>query len=239
MSRIFITGDTHGNGKDLAKLMPERFLNGNDLTKDDYVIIAGDFGMIWENYVDETEQENMKWFEKRPWTTLVVPGNHENYDRIFKMPISEMFGGKVRKYNDSVILLERGETYTIAGKTFWVMGGGLSIDKIYRTIGVSWWEREQPNRDELWNGINSLANINGKVDYIITHVAPQSALKEILGSFNFQYNKYKDNLSLYLETILNTNIVSYKHWFCGHYHDEIEVEDKKLTVLYNKIEELI
>jgi len=239
MSKVFVTGDTHGSERDLLKLTSRMFLNGNDLTKEDYVIIAGDFGFIWKSYSDGLENDYMKWFEDRPWTTLVIPGNHENYNRIFKLPVSKMFGGKVRVYNDSVILLERGEIYTIAEKTFWVMGGGLSIDKVYRTPEISWWEQEQPNYNELDNGINSLAKVKGKVDYIITHVAPESALKQILSEFDGVHPKYYDKLSYYLETILNEHIIDYNHWYCGHYHCDKEIKDKKLTVLYNIIREII
>lgn len=42
---IFVTGDIHG-GYDIWKLEPINFLEGNDLTKDDYLIICGDFGII-------------------------------------------------------------------------------------------------------------------------------------------------------------------------------------------------
>ena len=50
---IFITGDTHGE-IDIAKLNSKNFPQGNDLTKNDYVIILGDFGFIWKNEPDKT-----------------------------------------------------------------------------------------------------------------------------------------------------------------------------------------
>lgn len=46
MSRIFITGDTHGS-YDIQKLARKNFPEGKTLTKDDYVIICGDFGCVW------------------------------------------------------------------------------------------------------------------------------------------------------------------------------------------------
>ena len=41
MSKIFLTGDTHGI-VDVAKITPERWKEQKKLTKDDYLIIAGD-----------------------------------------------------------------------------------------------------------------------------------------------------------------------------------------------------
>ena len=40
---IFITGDTHG---DFSRLLPAAFHEQRDLTKEDYLIICGDFGGV-------------------------------------------------------------------------------------------------------------------------------------------------------------------------------------------------
>ena len=42
---IFITGDTHG---DFSRLQPAAFHEQRDLTKEDYLIICGDFGSLGE-----------------------------------------------------------------------------------------------------------------------------------------------------------------------------------------------
>ena len=72
---IYITGDTHGE-IDIGKLSSKNFPQGNSLTKDDYIIILGDFGFIWKNESDKTEEYWMKWFKNKPWTTLFIDGNH-------------------------------------------------------------------------------------------------------------------------------------------------------------------
>ena len=43
---IYVTGDTHGQ-IDISKLFPGSFPDGKILTRDDYMIICGDFGGIW------------------------------------------------------------------------------------------------------------------------------------------------------------------------------------------------
>ena len=43
------------------------------MTKDDYVIVLGDFG-IWDN--SKRENYNLDWLEDRPFTTLFISGNH-------------------------------------------------------------------------------------------------------------------------------------------------------------------
>lgn len=45
---FYITGDLHGE-YDIHKLSSKRFPMGNNLTRDDYLIICGDFGLVWNN----------------------------------------------------------------------------------------------------------------------------------------------------------------------------------------------
>ena len=45
---IFVTGDTHGE-HDIHKLNTIGFPEQKGLTRDDYVIICGDFGVVWND----------------------------------------------------------------------------------------------------------------------------------------------------------------------------------------------
>ena len=62
MSRIFITGDTHAD-YDWKKLMTKSFPVQKELTKDDYVIIAGDFGGVF--LLDRTDKYIQKNYNER------------------------------------------------------------------------------------------------------------------------------------------------------------------------------
>lgn len=52
------------------------------MTKDDYVIICGDFGGLW-TFEEESSREKdvLDWLNNKNFTTLFVDGNHENYTR--------------------------------------------------------------------------------------------------------------------------------------------------------------
>lgn len=241
MNRLFITGDLHGE-IDVGKLSSHNWKTGKELDKQDYLIIAGDFGFLWKNELDKTEEYWLSWFNRKPWTTLVVPGNHENYDRIFSMPITEMFGGKVRVYNDSVIFLERGELYTIAGRTFYTIGGGLSVDREWRTLGQSYWKQELLTHEETEYCIENLQTVHGEVEFIITHAAPRVWVDKVLGKISFsdiRYEKFNDPTSTFLEELLNVYIYKYKCWFFGHYHIDIDLYDEKAKGLYYDIVEIV
>ena len=123
---IYITGDYHRNFERFNKsIFPEQ----NEMTKDDYVIICGDFGGVWDKD-GESKQETMMldWLECKTFTTLFVDGNHENFDRLYGYPVEEWHGGKVHKIRPTVLHLMRGQIFTIEGKKFFTFGGASSHD---------------------------------------------------------------------------------------------------------------
>ena len=111
---IYITGDCHRNFERFdIDIFPEQ----KEMTKEDYVIICGDFGGIWDKDASgELETRLLDELEGKTFTTLFVDGNHENFDRLYSYPVEEWNGGKVHKIRPSVIHLMRGQVFTIAGK---------------------------------------------------------------------------------------------------------------------------
>ena len=235
MGRVFITGDTHGGqAYGARKISSKRWKDSKELTSDDFLIIAGDFGFIFD--VNEPSQEEIwwyKWFDEKPFTTLFIDGNHENFDRINALPYDYKFGGEVGVcIPDKLYHLKRGEVYTIAGMKFFTFGGGTSIDKYRRVPHVSWWPQENPSYKEYKNGLDKLERHNWEVDYVITHDCPVSTYNEMeLEKYDFGQTQLQE----YLEDIKSK--LSYKWWFFGHYHEDRNYNDK-LTVLYDTVKEV-
>lgn len=252
---IYITGDCHGNFKRFTKR--KRMGLPFELAKDDYVIICGDFGLLWNKNTEF--KYNVEWLSSLPFMILWVQGNHENYDMIAEYPVEPWNGGIVRHIvRDRIILLERGQVFNIGGKTFFTFGGASShdvqggiLDKNsptydadrrwavkndlpYRVRGYSWWEQELPTEAELQEGRDNLAKVEYCVDYVITHCLSgdmQDRLAQHYG--NRVYGR--DVLTDYFDELEIK--VRYKHWFCGHYHINLEL-DAKHTILYEDIVEL-
>ena len=233
-NRVFVTGDLHGcQNYDYRKLTTKLFPEQKELTKNDYVIIAGDFGLVFN--VNESNREEkywLNWLEEKNFTTLFVDGNHENFDRLKHFDEVEMFEGKVGKINDSVFHLKRGEVYTINDKKILTMGGATSTDKEYRLEYFSWWRQEEPNIDDYNNCLRNFTKHKRKVDYIITHEAPTRIYK----LFDFQRYHEPTQLQEFLDGVAET--VDFKHWYFGHYHEDCRMADK-FTVLYDTIKELV
>ena len=118
---IYITGDCHA---DFRRFNTDIFPEQNEMTKEDYVIICGDFGGVWDKDKESAREKWwLDWLEEKSYTTLFVDGNHENFDRLYDNPVEEWHGGKVHKIRSSVIHLMRGQVFEIDGKEIFTFGG--------------------------------------------------------------------------------------------------------------------
>jgi len=69
---IYITGDVHCP-HDVHKLTTKMWPEQKILTKNDYLIVCGDMGIVWDGSASDTYWQN--WFNKKPFTTLFIDGN--------------------------------------------------------------------------------------------------------------------------------------------------------------------
>lgn len=248
---IYVTGDCHG---DWRKFSTKSFPEQRKMTKDDYVIVCGDFG-LWH----DTNEERywLDWLNNKSFTTLFVGGNHENYDRLLnsdEFEEVEWNGGVVKKIRNTILYLENGYVFNINGKKFFVFGGAKSHDindgildldnyenhlefsreynrmvkerKAFRVNHLEWRKEEIPSKEDMNFAENTLSSNDNKVDYILTHCAPQTIVNKL-------FNMYEsDELTEWLDKInINTN---FGKWFFGHYHENLSYINKYF-LLYNNI----
>jgi hypothetical protein len=233
---IFICGDIHGE-HDIYKL-GSNYFDASDLTKDDYMIICGDFGLIWD-YRGETKEERywLDWLENKPWTTLFVDGNHENFDRLNNdYEIEEWNGGKVHRIGNSIYHLMRGEVFNLQGKLFFCMGGAPSHDIEYRTENKSWWRAEVPSQEERAKACETLDKYNWKVDYVITHDAPSDIAEMLLWNIR-DYSRGLNEYTNWLQYIAEN--LDFKRWFFGHYHMDRTFDDGKYNAMFYDVKWLM
>lgn len=248
---IYVTGDTHGQWAD--RFSVANFPEQKEMTRDDFVIVCGDFG-IWHD--NNHERYWLKWLEEKPFTLCFVDGNHENFDRLYsdEFEIVDFYSGKAHKIRENIYHLMRGYIFDICNKKVFAFGGASSHDirdgildrnnyssdanfkraikrwqkqgKIFRVNHLSWWKQEIPSQEEMDFGLKNLADNGNKVDFIITHCCPQT-----LASF-FSRGLYEsDNLTLYFNKIENSD---FKRWFFGHYHFNNDFPPN-FTALYEQI----
>ena len=250
----YITADIHGDP--FSRFNTENFYEQKEFSgnkEDNIVLQLGDCGIIW-NRDGETKEEKykLKWLENKPFTFVLLDGNHDNIPRLDSYPVKEWNGGLVNEIRPNVLRLKRGEVYEIEGKKFFVFGGGSSHDVsdgildiedpdwkakakalnkrnkyMYRVKGLDWWSEELPSEEEMQNGIDNLEKHAWKVDYILSHTPPASVIA-LLGHGLYE----QDILTRYLEEIRRKT--EYKRHYMGHMHINKALNDKDI-LLYEQI----
>lgn len=218
---IFITGDIHGSF-DIHKLSNSNFRGFDNLSRDDYMIICGDFGLVWDNSKDDLYWQ--KWLDEKPWTTLWIDGNHENFDLLEEYPVEEWHGGQIQKITDNIFHLRRGYVFEIDNKKIFAFGGAESHDKEYRKLGRSIWLEELPNEMELERGRKSLDAVDWNVDIVITHSLSTHIQKHIFRNMGYGCNILTDFFGEVDEKL------NYDMWFSGHYHRDYQYDNKHFLI---------
>lgn len=220
---IYITGDTHGEQNRLLYIEQETGIKAGDT-----LIICGDFGYLFLNntserlFLDDVERT-------RPYTIAFVDGNHENFPAIYEFPIEDWNGGKVHRIRKNIVHLMRGQVFTIEGKTFFSMGGAYSIDKYMRTEGYSWWSEELPCDAEYKEAVANLKKYDNKVDYVISHTAPQS----IIHWMGYVPDSHDQELTGFFAWIYHD--ISFKYWYFGHWHNDNIINDKARLLWFDVV----
>ncbi len=223
---IYDTGDIHANQyKWVEQIHPA-------LSSGDILIVNGDFGIGFWNGIYWSEETFFDWISEQEYTVLFVDGNHENFNKLNDYPVELWNGGKVHKIRHNLIHLMRGEVYNIDGISVFAFGGGYSIDKYRRQENVSWWRQEMPSEEEYKNAEKNLQKVDYQVDYIITHTAPSESVYYLSVMQRLAVNKNvveEQPLNTFLDHIRQQ--VTYKHWYFGHFHIDIELWRNQTAVL--------
>lgn len=248
---MILTGDLHASPEELQFLRPG-FLSTQFGPKceNTVIVILGDGGFLWHEdpYSDfggELISTLNNWLEELNSTLIVVPGNHENYKRIYslsKVHLKEKnYEGDFREISPRIKYTERFGEYVLEGKYCLVLGGARSLDKIYRHEG-EWFPEETFSYEEM----NLIINIikNNDYDYVLSHTCPDHIIHQIFDS------QYRDSNSEFFDRVMN--YISPKAWYFGHLHpekiqgewnfgnfDNLKINDTEFKCLYKKIQDCI
>jgi hypothetical protein len=222
---ILVSGDFHANSMNelhsiSARVLKKQFSSEYPGIK--YHIIAGDCGFLWPGSA-KRDRFNLSVLNRRPWPTLCLFGNHDNYEAIQACPKVDIgIGHEVYIALENVYFLPRGFIYDIDGLQILCLGGALSIDKAYRREHVSWW------KDEYWTAAEErecLERVQGKtVDFVISHTGPEEILGGMFGN-KIDSGKYTDQVAKFNNVLRGS--VNFGHWLFGHFHlDVIQYRDR-------------
>lgn len=226
---FYITGDTH---RDFRRLV--YFCFENNTTKDDIMIILGDAGI---NYYGEADKRLKETLAKLPITLFCIHGNHEKRPENIATYNEKKFKGGTVYYEEeypNILFAKDGEIYDFDGKKVLVIGGAYSVDKEYRILKkLGWWEDEQPSL-ETKEKILKILEEKIEVDIVLTHTCPYKYLPYEVFLPGIDQSKVDQSTEKFLDIVENK--LSYKKWYCGHYHTSKTID--KLVFMFEDIRKL-
>ncbi|MBE6828420.1 MAG: metallophosphoesterase [Ruminococcaceae bacterium] len=224
---VYFTGDIHGSPSKI-----KNFCKRYNLRKEDIVIILGDVGA---NYSGDFRDDHMKseLAALKP-TILCIHGNHEIRPRNIKgYRLVAWNGGMVWKQEryPNLLFAEDGEIYTINNINYLVIGGAYSVDKYYRlSKGYGWWDDEQPSEETKKRVEEQI--LNNHIDIVLSHTCPAKYTPTEAFLPMIDQSSVDRSTELWLNKIERS--LSYKAWYCGHWHIDKNVD--KLHFLFNSFD---
>lgn len=209
---IYFLSDLHG-GKDADAFW--RYVE--EAREEDILILLGDLELSFSD-TEENRRFTERFLSIRKRIAF-IDGNHENHPYLRSFPETVAYGAPVHRLSEHIVHLKRGNVYTVEGHTFFVMGGCKSSQKWYDSGLV--YEHEVPSEEELDLAWQSLGRVGNRVDYILTHKYPKAKDETVrhdpLDAFFYELERRVD----------------YRHWYYGHWHADMEI-DEKHTLVYQK-----
>jgi predicted phosphodiesterase len=202
---MILLGDIHGDFQTIVN-----FSRKNKSDDPKHLIQVGDFGAGFGiHFIDDMSYLNEQLRDANI-TLYVVRGNHDN---------PNFFNGEFEWSN--IKLLKDYTVMSIEGKRILFVGGAISIDRLQRIEGITWW------RDEVLNFNSELLETFEGIDVVVTHSAPNFVFPKSFNQLVMSFAAYDSNLledltyerellnQMYSILIKKNNI---KDWFYGHFH---------------------
>ncbi|MBC9934861.1 metallophosphoesterase [Chitinophaga qingshengii] len=230
---MIIIGDLHGGYPELLSRIKKFKL------EDTAFIQVGDWGLGFQPVADDlkTLSQIDTFMRDRGNQLYIIRGNHDN----------KWFWDNSHSFNLSNVKLVKDYTVLeINRQRVLFVGGGISIDRINRTTGKSYWPDEVVAYDET---LLTYACQDG-IDIVVSHIAPQEA-------WPYAYNPLVEHFivkemaagrdllaELENERQLMSNIyhqaaaAGCKTWYYGHYHESHTEEKDGITFRCVSIMEL-
>lgn len=206
MGRVLFTGDIHSNP--IERFSFKHHPELRTLKREDVMVVLGDGGLpfgIEAKWYDKNERArdryNIRWLAEKPWSTVLIAGNHDDRCAISRMPIVDAFGGRMRQMMfdgivyPNIFYVDCPGIYNINGRNCLIIPGAESRDiwnlldpddpdfetkrrtlnkdrKWYRIKNWTWWEDEAINID-VCEIVRKQQNWDNQYfDYILTHDSP-------------------------------------------------------------------
>lgn len=164
-----LAGDWHGDTQWAVAVIHR--LAGEGVTT---IYQLGDFGLFpgpsGRKYLDKVA----KACNESGVRLVVVPGNHDDYNRIATMHLdTEGWLKFPNPLYDNIFFAPRGHTWIESDYRFAALGGAGSVDRNLRVEGKSWWPGEEITQEDCNTLVKNVADRGwDRLDVLLTHEAP-------------------------------------------------------------------
>lgn len=224
--RLMLAGDSHGNTNYVRRLVHEAKTVGTQ-----HIVILGDFG-LWDHFVDGVRflDDINNYASRHDIQIIALGGNHDNWPRwnwyVENNPKSNNGFVYIRS---NVLLIPKVHTWKWANKTFFVAGGAVSVDKVWRQQAESgpkghgpetlFWPGEQLTDTEVGFIKNWRVKHTQPIDYLLTHDCSDKTPWK---------NRLKPDLDSQIHRQRIDRVLGYLRpgmHFHGHMHEQYEWEN--------------
>ena len=239
MAHVFLTGDRHGDYKDV-----EQFCLKWSTSKEDLLIVLGDNGV---NYWGPHKDKKLKnYLSALPISFFMIKGNHDQRPskKLYKVTASThpLVQGACYVEEDFPSLFFSpmyGQVKFLVNDEWinsFVIGGAYSADKWYRLAmqvqgysGYRWFYDEQLTNWEMKEA-KEMAEA-AKPDIILSHTCPFKYIPRDMFLSQIDQSTVDDTMEHWMDTVEET--VPYQKWYCGHWHTDRTVD--KMRFMYHDI----
>ena len=238
---VMALGDTHGKNMMVAPMLLSKYGLDNPNTSK-AIFHVGDFGIGFSSIIgDRTETENLNVRLKRYNVFMyVVRGNHDN--PAYFRPNNE-YSDSVQELSN-IVFVEDHSVVELNGIKVYCRGGAISIDRLIRTEGRSYWTDEVFTRATM----EEINEIPSDIDVIITHSRPdgvwpidKSNIKDwLLEDMQLDYDimKEAEDIKHLFDGIVSRSNKYIRHYY-GHFHSSSIEHFDNITHQCLSINELI
>lgn len=219
---ILLCGDTHDYRRTLSIIQRKSNIDNFD------ILFLGDGGegffgkeqdAIWlQRISNEAKKRNIIFY--------CIRGNHTNPD----------VWDRKYQFTNLILVPDYSEAIFPNNKTALIVGGGISIDRFYRKVGVDYWPNE----------ITHYQKINKQFDYLFSHDAPDNFNHSTQSLWNSPYKQLLlDDSKLFNDAKIQRNVIGQivedikcKIMYSGHFHNSIKEEKNGIKYKCLDIEEI-
>lgn len=237
MSRIFVTGDKHGDYNDIVE-----FTQKHQTTINDVMIVLGDHGTLYygrDNHRDR-DRKVKKLLASLPITFIMIRGNHDRRpegDLIFIQTKTHTGWFYIDNDYPNILYTDEFAHYGFGTHDAFVIGGAYSVDKWYRLEmydqgfhQYKWFADEQLTDTER-NIAYTLATAWDTPVTIMSHTCPLKYLPTEMKIPITDGHEVDNTMEEWLDTIEEN--IPYDKWYCGHFHTDKTID--KMRFMYNDV----